>query len=146
VQPSNWEIDRGLQFIHRAIDGIGQMAHRIAIHVDGCEKSLVEKAQNDEGHEHRIVEAGNQVMGPEPAEPGFYSDMTRRSAESAHEQQAHGDEQQGADADARQQGRQRLALPKVDAQGVDGREEAEDNPAFRQQARHAHQVTGPLSC
>ena len=65
---------------------------------------------------HELVFAfTRRFVRPETAEPGLVSHMTRRSAKSAHEQQAHGDEQQSADADAGQHGWQRSALQEIEA-------------------------------
>ena len=112
------------------ISGILQRAGGAAINDAGGHQRLVEETQHHESHKHRFVEAGDQVMRLEALKQGR-AGMTRRGAEAADEQKPHRHEQRGADADGEGRGLQRYA-----------REEAENDPALRQQARNSHELSG----
>ena len=112
------------------IQRILQRAGSAAINHGRRHQRLIEKAQRDEHDEHRLIEAGDQVMRPEALQPGR-TGMAGRGAEAADEQQPHGHEQHRADADGEGGGLQRYAGQKGQADGMGPREEAEHDPAFR---------------
>jgi hypothetical protein len=83
---------------HHEEDGILQFPCHAAFHKVRRHQRLVEKAQDHKHHEHRFVETRQQMVRFQTRQPG---PATMAGAKSTNEQQAHGHEQDGADADGK---------------------------------------------